>query len=37
MGNKRSHAKSEDSEQEPGQLESEESTTLERKRLRRRY
>ena len=36
-GNKRSHAESEDSEQEPGQSESEESTTLERKRLRRRY
>ena len=37
MGNKRSHAESEDSEQEPGQSESEESTTLERKRLRCRY
>ena len=36
-GNKRSHADSEDSEQELGQSESEESTTLERKRLRRRY
>ena len=36
-GNKRSHADSEDSEQEPGQSDSEESTTLERKRLRRRY
>ena len=36
-GTKRSRAESEDSEQEPGQSESEESTTLEKKRLRRRY